>query len=75
MAVTLSLANHAASRPVAYRLYLPEDWAKGPDASGQAKVPETIVFQTKREIVLEQNKAARTGPPQGVVQMDAGYGR
>jgi SRSO17 transposase len=28
VAVTLSLANHDASLPVAYRLYLPEDWAK-----------------------------------------------
>jgi hypothetical protein len=38
-------------------------------------VPETIVFQTKPEIAREQNKAARTaGLPQGVVQMDAGYG-
>jgi len=28
VAVSLSLAGHAASLPVAYRLYLPEDWAK-----------------------------------------------
>src|SRR6202047_3977060 len=28
VAVSLSLANHHASLPVAYRLYLPEDWAK-----------------------------------------------
>jgi len=28
VAVTLSLTNHDASLPVAYRLYLPEDWAK-----------------------------------------------
>src|ERR1700680_804255 len=27
VAVTLSLANHDASLPVAYKLYLPEDWA------------------------------------------------
>jgi SRSO17 transposase len=27
VAVTLSIANHAASLPVAYRLYLPEAWA------------------------------------------------
>jgi SRSO17 transposase len=30
VAVTLSIANHAASLPVAYRLYLPEDWAADP---------------------------------------------
>ena len=27
VAVSLSVANHAASLPVAYRLYLPQDWA------------------------------------------------
>jgi len=29
VAVSLSIANDAASLPVAYRLYLPQDWAKG----------------------------------------------
>src|SRR5271166_3837932 len=27
IAVTLSIANHAASLPIAYQLYLPQDWA------------------------------------------------
>ena len=31
VAVSLSLANRDASPPVAYRLYLPEDWAKDQD--------------------------------------------
>ncbi len=75
VAVTLSLANHDASLPVAYRLYLPEDWAKDQARRNKAKVPETIVFQTKPEIALEQIKAARAaGLPPGVVLMDAGYG-
>ena len=70
-----ALANHDASLPVAYRLYLPEDWAKDQARRDKAKVPETIVFQTKPEIALEQIKAARAaGLPQGVVLMDAGYG-
>ncbi len=75
VAVSLSLANHDASLPVAYRLYLPEDWAKDQARRDKAKVPQTIAFQTKPEIALEQIKAARTaGLPQGVVLMDAGYG-
>src|SRR5438105_3222881 len=74
VAVTLSLANRDASLPVAYQLYLPEDWAKD-QRRHKAKIPETIAFQTKPEIALEQIKAARTaGLPQGVVLMDAGYG-
>ena len=30
VAVSLSIANHAASLPVAYRLYLPQDWTSKP---------------------------------------------
>ena len=74
VAVTLSLANHDASLPIAYRLYLPEDWAQDQARRDKAKVPETIAFQTKPEIALEQIKAARAaGLPEGVVLM-AGTG-
>jgi SRSO17 transposase len=73
--VTLSLANHEVSLPVAYRLYVPEDWAQDQARRHRAKIPETIAFQTKPEIAVEQIKAAQTaGLPQGVVLMDAGYG-
>ena len=75
VAVTLSLANHDASLPIAYRLYLPEDWAKDRARRHKAKVPETITFKTKPQIALEQIAAARAaGLPEGVVLMDAGYG-
>ena len=75
VAVTLSLANHDASLPIAYRLYLPEDWAKDRTRRHKAKVPETIAFKTKPQIALEQIAAARAaGLPEGVVLMDAGYG-
>ena len=75
VAVSLSLANHDASLPVAYRLYLPEEWASDRHRRDKAKVPETIGFRTKSEIALEQIKSAyATGLPPGVVLMDAGYG-
>jgi SRSO17 transposase len=74
VAVSLSLANHDASLAVAHRLYRPEDWAKDEARRPKAKIPETIAFQTKPEITLEQIKAAQTaGLPRGVVLMDAGY--
>src|ERR1700740_71192 len=41
--VSLSIANHHASLPVAHRLYLPESWADDPDRRKTAKVPEDIV--------------------------------
>ena len=75
VAVSLSLANHDASLPIAYRLYLPEDWANDRARRHKAKVPETIAFQTKPQIALDQIKAARAvGLPEGMVLMDAGYG-
>jgi len=75
VAVSLSLANHDASLPIAYRLYLPEDWATDQARRDKARVPQTIAFQTKPEIAFEQIKAARAaGLPEGVVLMDAGYG-
>jgi SRSO17 transposase len=75
VAVTLSIANHAASLPVAYRLYLPEDWAADPIRRGKAGVPDDVGFATKPEIALKQIRAAvEAGIPQGMVLMDAGYG-
>jgi SRSO17 transposase len=75
VAVTLSVANHAASLPVAYRLYLPEDWASDPLRRKKAGVPENIDFATKPAIALAQIRAAcAAGLPRGVVLMDAGYG-
>jgi SRSO17 transposase len=75
VAVTLSIANAAASLPVAYRLYLPEDWAADPIRRAKAGVPGDIGFLTKPEIALAQVGAAvDAGLAPGVVLMDAGYG-
>jgi SRSO17 transposase len=75
IAVSLSLANHEASLPVAYRLYLPEEWAEDGNRRKKAGVPEEIRFKTKPQIALEQIRAAcEADLPRGVVLMDAGYG-
>jgi SRSO17 transposase len=75
VAVSLSVANHHASLPVAYRLYLPEDWAKDGERRRKAGVPEEISFKTKPEIALEQLRwACEAGIARGVVLVDAGYG-
>ena len=39
VAVTLSIANHAASLPVAWRLYLPEAWAADPERAPRRGCP------------------------------------
>ena len=73
--VSLSVANHHASLPVAHRLYLPQDWAEDRKRRRKAGVPEEISFKTKPEIALEQLRwACEAGLARGVVLMDAGYG-
>jgi SRSO17 transposase len=75
VAVSLSIANHAASLPVAYQLYLPKQWSADAARRKQAGVPPEIRFRTKPEIALEQLKwACDAGLPRGVVLMDAAYG-
>lgn len=75
MAVSLSVANDAASLPIAWRLYLPQVWADDPERRRKAKVPDDVIFQTKPQIALDQIKAAKAGGiAPGVILADAGYG-
>src|SRR3990167_4858304 len=46
VSVSLSVANHHASLPVAYRLYLPNDWAQDGERRRQAGGPEEGGFKT-----------------------------
>src|SRR4051794_31610446 len=57
VAVSLSLANHAASLPIAWRLYLPLEWSADAGRRAASGIPETIGFLTKPEIALEQIRA------------------
>jgi SRSO17 transposase len=75
VAVSLSLANGYASLPVAYRLYLPQEWAQDRERRRRVSVPDDVVFKTKHEIAVDQLRwACTTGLPCGVVLMDPGYG-
>jgi SRSO17 transposase len=75
VAVSLSIANHHASLPVAYRLYLPKEWAEDGTRKRAAGVPDEIPFRTKLEIALEQFRwACAAGLPRGVALMDPAYG-
>jgi SRSO17 transposase len=76
VAVSLSVANHHASLPVSYRLYLPRVWIKDRKRRRKAAIPAAIGFMSKSQIALEQIKAALgAGIAPGVVLMDADYGR
>jgi SRSO17 transposase len=75
VAVSLSIANHHASLPVAYRLYLPRDWAQDGERRRKAGVPEDIRFKSKPQIALDHLRfACAAGIAHGVVLMDPAYG-
>jgi SRSO17 transposase len=75
VAVSLSIANADASLPAAYRLYLPQEWAKDSARLRKAGVPDDAGFKTKHEIALDQLRwACEAGLPRGVALLDAGYG-
>ena len=74
VAVSWSLATPDYSLPVAYRLYLPEEWAKDKERREKAGVPEDVVFRTKTQIALDLLKALPEGVGGGIVLADAGYG-
>src|SRR6202008_2751383 len=73
--VTLSIANHHGSLPIAYQLYLPRAWTDNKSRRAKTHVPRSIRFKTKPQIALEQIRAAvaaKVAP--GIVLMDASYG-
>src|SRR3974390_68060 len=73
--VPLSVPNHHGTLPIAYRLYLPQEWAKDAGRCKKARIPKEISFKTKPQIALEQIRdALAAGIPQGTVLADASYG-
>ena len=75
VAVTLSIANHHGSLPIAHRLYLPKEWIDDEERREKTHVPPDITFKTKPQIALEQIRAAMlAGVSPGVVLGDSAYG-
>ena len=75
VAVTLSIANHQGSLPIAYQLYLPRAWTDDRSRRAKVHVPSSIRFKTKPRLALEQIRAAVTAKvAPGAVMMDASYG-
>jgi len=69
----MSIANDAASLPVAYVSIC--RWADDSARRQKAGVPEDVVFKTKPMLAFDQLIAAcKAGFPRGVLLMDTGYG-
>ena len=75
VAVSVSLACDQGSLPVAWQLYLPQDWAADAARRERAGVPEEVSFATKPQIALRQLRTLLDeGAPRHCVLADAGYG-
>jgi SRSO17 transposase len=75
VAVSVTLACQAGSLPVAWQLYLPEEWAQDMVRRQKAGVPQDLVFATKPAIALGQiERLMQQGAPKHCVLADAGYG-
>ena len=75
VAVSLSVATWSSSLPIAYRLYLPKEWAEDSERREETEVPQEVEFQTKPDIALDQIRAAVAAEVDcGVVLADAAYG-
>ena len=75
VAVSLSAATWRSSLPIAWRLYLPESWARDRRRRRKAGVPDEVGFQTKPQIALDQiRQALENAIEPGVVLADAAYG-
>lgn len=75
VAVSVSLACDQGSLPVAWQLYLPDEWAADPERRAKVGVPEEVVFATKTQIALQQLRTLLAeGAPRHCVLADAGYG-
>jgi SRSO17 transposase len=73
--VSLTLAQQEVPVPIALQLYLPKDWAQDEARRAEAKVPESISFETKGDIALGQiDIALADGVRFDTVLADAGYG-
>jgi len=75
VAVSLSVTTDYASVPVAWRLYLPQSWARDGERRQATGVPKGISFQTKPAIALSQiRQAVEHEVPSAPVLADSGYG-
>lgn len=75
VAVSVTLACQAGSLPVAWQLYLPQEWAEDMARREKAGVPQEVAFATKPAIALGQiERLMAQGAPRHCVLADAGYG-
>jgi SRSO17 transposase len=59
VSVNCHYAERTVARPLATRLYLPEDWCADATRRAKAHIPDEVQFQTKPQIALSLLDEAR----------------
>ena len=72
--VTLSIANHHASLPIAYRLYPPDNGPRMPNVARRRASPRRSPSRPATNRARQIRAACAAGVARGVVLMDAAYG-
>jgi SRSO17 transposase len=73
--VSLTIATNSQQLPIDFELYMPREWMADPVRRKEARVPESLQFQTKWQLALGMiERAAEDKIPLGTVLADADYG-
>jgi SRSO17 transposase len=73
--VSINAASDAASCPLNWRLFMPEEWDSDEERRRQAHVPDEIEHRPKWELALEMfDELRRWGLEPPVIAADGGYG-
>jgi len=73
--VSVHAVGERGTLPLGWRLYLPEEWCDDRERRRKAKIPESVVFETKPQLAAGLcEQAAGWEVPQAPVLADSAYG-
>ena len=75
IAVSVHAAGERGTLPLGFSLYLPEEWCADAERRQKAKIPESVVFQTKPQLAYAlAERAAGWELPAAPILADCAYG-
>lgn len=75
IAVSVHAVGGRGTLPLGWALYLPEEWCAGGERRRKAKIPESVIFQTKPQLALSLcERASGWELPAAPILADCAYG-
>jgi SRSO17 transposase len=75
IAVSVHAVGVRGTLPLGWALYLPEEWCADPQRGRKAKIPESVIFQTKPQLAISLcEQAAGWEIPPAPILADCAYG-